>query len=153
MAAWLVPEAGSMSRRGRHLIPTGLPRRGELIAVCVVGILVAHLLFAQLTLVLALVLAATGKAGRWRPWWLLVPAAAGLALTLSVGPGNALAGFAAGPSDILRYLTAGQLAGRLGHPLAAFGGAANWLPRQLSIALMAGAAEAALIGWLDWLHT
>ena len=29
----------------------------------------------------------------------------------------------------------------------------NWLPRQLPLALLAGVAEAALAGWLTWLHT
>jgi len=135
------------------LIPAGLPRRGELIAACVVAILVAHLLLAQLTFVLAVTFAVAAKAGRWRPWWLLAPAAAGLAWTLAAGPENALAGFAAGPASILWHLGGGRLAGQPAHPLAGFGGAGNWLPRQLPVALAAGAAEAALIGWLDWLHT
>jgi hypothetical protein len=151
--AGMAQRAGPVPRRGRHLIPTGLPRRSELVAVCAVAILVAHLLLAQLTLVLALVLAATGKTSRWRPWWLLVPAVAGLAWTLAAGPGNALAGFAAGPASILAYLSRGHLAGHLGHPLAAFAGVQSWLPRQFPVALVTGAAEAALIGWLDWLHT
>jgi hypothetical protein len=151
--AGMAQRAGPVPRRGRHLIPTGLPRRGELVAVCAVAILVAHLLLAQLTLVLALVLAAIGKTSRWRPWWLLVPAVAGLAWTLAAGPGNALAGFAAGPASILAYLSGGHLAGHPGHPLAAFAGVQSWLPRQFPVALVTGAAEAALIGWLDWLHT
>jgi hypothetical protein len=151
--AGMAQRTGPVPRRSRHLIPTGLPRRGELVAVCAVAILVAHLLFAQLTLVLALVLAAIGKTSRWRPWWLLVPAVAGLAWILAAGPGNALAGFAAGPASILAYLSGGHLAGHLGHPLAAFAGVQSWLPRQFPVALVTGAAEAALIGWLDWLHT
>src|SRR6185437_4675325 len=36
---------------------------------------------------------------------------------------------------------------------AGLGGAWTWLPRQLPVALITGAAEAALIGWLYWLHT
>jgi hypothetical protein len=92
-------------------------------------------------------------ASRWRPWWLLAPAVAGLAWTLAAGPQNALAGFAAGPSGILWHLGGGHLAGRIGHPLAGFGGAQSWLPRQFPVALILGAAEAALAGWLDWLHT
>ena len=151
--AGMEPWAGSVPRRARHLIPIGLPRRGELIAACAVAIVVAHLLLAQLTLAVALVLAATGKSTRWRLRWLLVPAAVGLAWILAVGPVNAFAGFAAGPSSILRYLSAGHLAGRIGHPFAAFGGVAGWLPRQFPVALLGGAAEAALIGCLDWLHT
>jgi hypothetical protein len=151
--AGMAPWAESLPRRARHLIPAGLPRRGELIAVCAVAILVAHLLLAQLTLVLVLVLVAIDKTSRWRLWWLLGPAAAGLAWILAAGPGNALAGFAAGPSGIFRYLGEGHLAGHLGHPLTAFRGAQTWLPRQFPVALICGAAEAALIGWLGWLHT
>jgi hypothetical protein len=142
-----------MPRRARHLIPAGLPRRGELIAVCVMAILVAHVLLAQLTLVLALMFAVVSKVSRWRLWWLAAPAAAGLAWTLAAGPGSAVAGFTAGPSAILWHLGGGHLAGRAGQPLAGFGGAGKWLPRQFPLALVAGAAEAALIGWLDWLHT
>lgn len=142
-----------MPRRARHLIPAGLPRRAELIAVCVVALLVAHLLLAQLTLVLALVFAVVSKVSRWRLWWLAAPAAAGLAWTLAAGPGSAVAGFVAGPSAILWHLSGGHLAGRAGQPLAGFDGAQSWLPRQFPLALVCGAAEAALIGWLDWLHT
>ena len=151
--AGTAPWAGPMPRRARHLIPAGLPRRGELIAVCAVAILVAHLLLAQLTLVLALVFVVVSKASRWRLWWLAAPAAAGLAWTLAAGPAHAAAGFTAGPSAILWHLAGGHLAGRAGQPLAGFGGARNWLPRQFPIALVCGAAEAALIGWLAWLHT
>ena len=142
-----------MPRRARYLIPRGLPRRGEVIAACAVAILVAHVLLAQLTFVLAVIFAVVSKTSRWRPWWLLAPAVAGLAWTLVAGPQNALAGFAAGPSGILWHLGGGHLAGRIGHPLAGFGGAQSWLPRQLPVALILGAAEAALAGWLDWLHS
>jgi hypothetical protein len=151
--AGMAPWAGPVPRRARHLIPAGLPRRGELLAVCAVALLVAHLLLAQLTLVLAVTFAVVARASRWRPWWLLAPAAAGLAWTLAVGPENALAGFAAGPATILWHLDGGRLAGQPAHPFAGFGAAGNWLPGQLPVALIAGAAEAALIGWLDWLHT
>ena len=151
--AGTAPWAGPMPRRARHLIPAGVPRRGELIAVCALAILVAHLLLAQLTLVLALVFVVVSKASRWRLWWLAAPAAAGLAWTLAAGPAHAAAGFTAGPSAILWHLGGGHLAGRAGQPLAGFGGARNWLPRQFPIALVGGAAEAALIGWLAWLHT
>jgi hypothetical protein len=142
-----------MPRRARHLIPKGLPRRREVVAVCAVAILVAHLLLAQLTLALALVFAVVSKTTRWRLWWLLAPAAAGLAWTLAAGPGNAIAGFTAGPSGILWHLGGGHLAGRAGQPLAGFGDARSWLPRQFPIALACGAVEAAVIGWLDWLRS
>jgi len=142
-----------MPRRARHLIPLGLPHRREVMAACAAAIVVAHLLVAQLTFGLALAFTVTGSASRWRPWWLIGPAAVGLAWALAVGPAQAAAGFAAGPAHVLDYFGQGQLAQRLGHPLAAFAGAGEWLPRQLPIALVSGAAEAALIGWLSWLQT
>ena len=124
--------------------------------MCGVAILLTHLLLAQLTLALALAFAVTGKAARWRLWWLLTPAAAGLAWMLVIGPDEALAGFTAGPSSILWHLSGGHLAGLAGEaggPFAGFAGAQGWLLRQFPVALIAGAAEAALVGWLTWLHT
>jgi hypothetical protein len=144
---------GSMSRRARHLIPLDLPHRREVMAACAVLLVVAHLLVAQLTLGLAVVFTAIGSASRWRLWWLTGPALAGLAWALAVGPAQAAAGFADGSAHVLDYLGQGQLARRLGHPLEAFAGTGDWLPRQLPIALISGAAEAAVIGWLGWLHT
>lgn len=149
----MVPGTGPAVRRARHLIPAGLPRRGEVVAGGAVAIVVAHLLLAQLTLVLAVGFAVTGKVSRWRLSWLLAPAAAGLAWTLAIGPDKALAGFAAGPAGILWHLGGGHRAGEAGQPFAGLGGIRDWLPRQFPVALLAGAAEAALAGWLDWLHT
>lgn len=149
----MVPRTGPTVRRARHLIPAGLPRRGEVVAGGAVAIVVAHLLLAQLTLVLAVGFAVTGKVSRWRLSWLLAPAAAGLAWTLAIGPDKALAGFAAGPAGILWHLGGGHRAGEAGQPFAGLGGIRGWLPRQFPVALLAGAAEAALAGWLDWLHT
>ena len=68
-----------MPRPGRYLIPGDVPRRGELIAVCVVLAVVAHLLFAQLTLILAAAFVIITRLSRWRPVWLVVPAAVGRA--------------------------------------------------------------------------
>lgn len=152
MPAEVVPGAGPMPRRARHLIPTQLPRRGEVIAACAVLVLLAHLLFAQLTLVLAATFDIVSKASRWRRWWLLIPAAGGLAWTLAVGPRVAGSGFVAGPAQILSYLGGGPL-DRLWQPRGAFAGAGSWLPRQLPLALVAGAAEAAVASWLAWMHT
>jgi hypothetical protein len=149
----MVPEAGPLPRRARQLVPAGFPRRGELIAACAVLILLVHLLLAQLTLVLAVMFAVVGKITRWRRYWLLAPAAAGLAWMLAVGPGEALAGFAAGPSSVLRHLAGGPVAGRVARPLTAFAGIGGWLPRQFPVALPLAAAEAVLAGWLAWLHT
>jgi hypothetical protein len=142
-----------MPRRARHLIPTQLPRRGEVVAAFAVLVLLAHLLFAQLTFVLTVVFAAVSKTSRWRLWWLAVPAAAGLGWTLAIGPRAAAAGLAAGPVQILAYLGGGHPLNRLLHPRGAFAGVGGWLPRQFPLALIAAAAEAALVGWLDWVHT
>jgi hypothetical protein len=117
-------------------------------------VVLAHLLFAQLTIVLATVFYLITRVTRWRLSWLTVPAAAGLAWTVAVGPRAAAAGFTAGPAQIVDYLNAsGHQADHLLHFTDAFSGMGNWLPRQLPLALLAGAAEAALAGWLSWLHT
>jgi hypothetical protein len=143
----------STPRRARHLIPTGLPPRSRLMAACAVLTLLAHLLLAQLTLGLAVALTMTGRVSRWRQWWLIVPAAAGLVWALAIGPAPAGAGFAAGPVHVFDYLGRGDLLERLSRPAGLFAGAGSWLPRQLPVALIAAAAEAALIGWLDRLRT
>ena len=143
-----------MPRRARYLVPRGLPRRDEILAVCVVLAILVHVLFAQLTIILAAVLYLITKVTRWRLSWLLVPAAAGLAWTVAAGPRAAAAGFTAGPARIADYLGAsGHQADHLLHFTAAFTGIGTWLPRQLPLALLAGTAEAALAGWLSWLHT
>ena len=139
---------GSMPERARHPVPASPPRRSRVIGACAVLLVVAHLLLAQVTLVLALAFLLTGRVTRWRLGWLLVPAAAGLIWALALGPGRAAAGFAAGPAHVLDYLGRDRLAAGLRHPSGPFAGAGSWLPRQLPIALIAAAAEAALIGWL-----
>jgi hypothetical protein len=141
-------------RRARYLIPLDTPRRGEIVAVLAVALLLAHLLLAQLTIVLAVVLAAVGGVSRWRPQWLAVPAGAGLIWVLAIGPAAAWAGFTAGPRQVMAYL--GGIAGhpgRLLHLSTAFAGLGQWLPRQLPLALILAAAEAAVVAWLSWLHT
>jgi hypothetical protein len=143
-----VSGSGRAVRRARYLIPTQFPRRGELVAACAVLLLVAHLLLAQLTFLLALVFIAVSKSTRWRLTWLAVPAAAGIIWTLAIGPRAAGAGFAAGPAQILGYVGAHGLL----HPHGAFAGAGSWLWRQAPLGLVLASAEAALVGWLDWLH-
>jgi hypothetical protein len=150
----MAPQAEpAVPRRGRRLVPAGLPRRGELIAACAVGCVLVHLLFAQLTLVLVVVFTLVGRTTRWRLWWLLWPALAGALWTLAAGPDQALAGFAAGPASLLRHLGAGGAAAHSGHPLDALAGIGGWLPRQFPLSLPLAAAEAAVLGWLAWLRT
>ncbi len=145
---------GSMPRRARQPIPTSpVMRRRRVMAGCAVLLLLGHLLLAQLTLGLAVAFTVTGRVSRWRLWWLTGPAAAGLIWALAIGPGPAAAGFAAGPAHILGYLGRRDLPGGLSRPSGPFAGAGSWLPGQLPIALIAAAAEAALIGWLGWRRT
>src|SRR5277367_6378532 len=117
-----------MPRRARDLISTGAPHRVQVMAGCAVLILLAHLLLAQLTLGLAVGFTVTGRLSRWRLWWLTVPAAAGFAWALAIGPGLAWAGFAAGPAHVFEYLSGGDLLGRLSRPPGLFAGAGSWLP-------------------------
>ena len=154
MSARVATQAEQMPRRARYLVPKGLPRRGEFLAACVVVAVLAHVLFAQLTIVLAVVFALTTRATRWRLSWLLVPVVIGVAWTLAVGPRTAAAGFGAGPAKVAAYLGAsGYQLDHVLHFTGAFAGIGSWLPRQLPLAIVAGAAEAAIIGWLSWLHT
>jgi hypothetical protein len=154
MSARVATPAEQMPRRARYLVPKGLPRRGEILAACVVVAVVGHVLFAQLTLVLAAVFALTTRATRWRLSWLLVPVVIGAAWTLAVGLRAAAAGFTDGPAKVVGYLGAsGHQFDHVLHFTGAFTGAGAWLPRQLPLAILAGAAEAAIIGWLAWLHT
>jgi len=64
--AEVVTEAEQMPRRARYLVPRGLPRRDEVLAVCVVAVVLVHLLFAQLTIVIATVLYLITRVTRWR---------------------------------------------------------------------------------------
>jgi hypothetical protein len=154
MSARVATQAEQMPRRARYLVPKGLPRRGEFLAACVVVAVLAHVLFAQLTIVLAVVFALTTRATRWRLSWLMVPVVTGVAWTLAAGPRAAAAGFAAGPAKVAAYLGAsGHQLDHVLHFTGAFTGSGSWLPRQLPLAIVTGAAEAAIIGWLSWLHT
>ncbi|HET9972742.1 MAG TPA: hypothetical protein VFQ68_31215 [Streptosporangiaceae bacterium] len=142
-----------MPRRARYLVPRGFPRRDEILAVCMVLAIGAHLLFAQLTFVVAVLFHLTTKVTRWRLTWLAIPVAAGLAWA-AAGPRAAVAGYTAGAARVVGYLgDSGHQAEHLVHFTAAFAGLGTWLPRQLPLALLAGTAEAALAGWLSWLHT
>ncbi len=123
-----------------------LPTKADEFTACLglAGVL-AHLLLAPLTLLLAIALHLAGRLMHWRPAWLAVPAAAGLAWSLALGPRAAFAGFTAGPHQVLGYLAAapahpGHLA-RLGR---AFAGISRWLPRQAPVALLAAPAETVL---------
>lgn len=141
--------AGRLPREAR--LPAGPdgPRRAELAAALGVLGLLIHLLLAQATLILTVLALLTSRVARWRPLWLAVPAAAGLAWTAQIGLGRAVAGLLAGPRLILDDLTgaAGHPA-RLGRVPGVLSGAGHWLPEQVPVALVVAAGEAAVISWL-----
>lgn len=125
-------------------------RPGELAAGLGVLAVLVHLLLAQATLILAATALLTSRISRWRPLWLAVPAAVGLAWTAQIGVGPAVAGFLAGPRQLLACLSgAAGHPGRLARLGTAFAGAGHWLPRQLPLALLLAAGEAAALGWLN----
>ncbi len=153
MPASAATAAERAPRRARQLIPRDTPRRGEIVAAFGVAALAVHVLFAQLTMVLAAALYAVGKITRWRALWLMVPGGAGLIWLLATGPAAAVAGLTAGPRQVAAYLggISGE-PGRLLHLGAAFAGLGHWLPRQLPLALILATAEVAVARWLSWLH-
>jgi hypothetical protein len=140
--------APSPGRARPPRLPRPPARTRQLTAALAVAVLLVHLLFAQVTLVLAISLCVIGGLSRWRPSWLAGPAGAGIAWIAATGAGPAAAGFAAGPRQVAAFLAgvAGH-PGRLGHAAVAFAGAGHWLPRQFPVALAAAAAEAAVAGY------
>jgi hypothetical protein len=138
-------------RRARYLVPLGLPRRSEVLAVLAVATLAAGALFAPLTLLLTLTFHAVSRISRWRPVWLMVPACCGAVWLLAIGPAAAVAASAVGMSSVVvllsRLITGPAALGRL--PAAQ----AHQLAGQLPVALILAAGLAALAWWLRWLHT
>jgi hypothetical protein len=149
-----VVAAPQRARRARYLIPLGTPRRRELLAALAVLGVLGGLLFAPVTLALAVAFHVIGKVTRWRPAWLAVPAACGVVWVLAIGPAAALAGFLAAPRAVTALLTGVATApARLAHLGAASTGSVRWFPGQFPIALILAAGMAAVAWWLDWLHT
>src|SRR5215831_18267517 len=93
----IVPRAPQRPpRRARYLVPLGTPRRGEVLAAVAAAGVVAGVLFAPLTLILAAAFHAVSKISRWRPLWLWAAAACGIVWVLAVGPGQTIASFGHG---------------------------------------------------------
>jgi hypothetical protein len=137
-------------RGSRYLVPRDSPRYGELAAVLAVSALLAHLLLAQLTLLLTAAMFGIAWASRWRPQWLAVPAGAGLVWTLAIGLARACRGLAAGPRQVIGYLAGiGGHPGHLLHPQDTFAGLSHWLPQQFPLALILAAAETLGLCWLQ----
>src|SRR5215472_12484536 len=154
MPAAVVAAPQRAPRRARYLIPLGTPRRREMLAALAVLGVLGGLLFAPVTLGLAVAFHVIGKITRWRPVWLAVPAACGVVWVLAIGPAAALAGFLAAPRAVVALL-GGVVTdpARLTHPDTASTGSVSWFPGQFPIALILAAGIAAVAWWLDWLHT
>ena len=104
--------------------------------------LLTHALLGQLTLVLAVVMYVIDRVSRWRPQWLAVPVGLGVIWSLAIGPARAVAGFTAGPRQVLAYLGGiGRYPGHLIRPLGAYSGLGHWLPEQFPLALILASAE------------
>ena len=147
MPAAVVAAPQRAPRRARYLIPLGTPRRRELLAALAVLGVLGGLLFAPVTLGLAIACYAIGKITRWRPVWLVVPAACGVVWVLAIGPAAALAGFLAAPRAVVALLTGVATdPARLAHLGTASTGSVRWFPGQFPIALILAAGVAA-VAW------
>ena len=139
----LADTAGSVDPAGH--------RRADLAAGLGAAAIVGQILFAQVTLLAAVILVAVGRVSRWRPRWLAVSALASLIWLVAAGPARAAAAYADGSRRLAAYiLESAAHPGRLAHPAVALAGAATWLPRELPVALLAACAEAWLVLWLGW---
>ena len=119
-------------------------------AVAALVLLLAHLLLAQLALLLTVAMYAIDRVTRWRPEWLAVPAGAGLVWALALGPSRAVSDLTAGPRQVLGYL--GGIGGHPGHLLHlsdAYADLAHWLPGQFPLALILASAETLALCWLQ----
>jgi hypothetical protein len=149
MPSYMTRAADRNSWRFRNLAPSEMTQHGDLRAALAVLVLLAELAFAQVTLVLTTWLLLAGRLTRWRPHWLAVPAAAGLAWVLAVGAKPAAAGFVATGDQILRLLARhGTLPERFERLRVALADWRTWLPRQIPVALIAAAAQAAVAAQL-----
>ncbi|HEY3905516.1 MAG TPA: hypothetical protein VGM14_16530 [Streptosporangiaceae bacterium] len=108
--------------------------------------MLAQLAFAQFTLLLTICYLLIDRLSRWRPPWLVLPTAIGVAWLLAWGPGRSVAGYLAGGSHLVGNLVEpGPLLTKLGNLRGALTGWRQWLPRQLPVALIVAAAEAAML--------
>jgi hypothetical protein len=119
-------------------------------AVLALVLLLAHLLLAQLALLLTAAMYAIDRVSRWRPEWLAAPAGIGLVWALAIGPSRAVSDFTAGPRHVLGYLGGiGGHPGRLAHLSDAYAGLGHWLPEQFPLALILASAETFGLCWLQ----
>ncbi len=146
MPPYVTDSVEQLSLSSRRFAPRSAGPRRDLAAGLAVVLLLAQLAFAQFTLALAICFLLISRLSRWRPHWLLLPAAAGLGWLLSAGPAHSLDGFLAAGRHLFWLLAErGTLPARLGRLRGAFTGWQHWLPSQLPVAVITGAVEAALL--------
>ncbi len=135
---------GLAGRPPHRLSGTRPLSRGELVAALATAAVAGQLLFAQLTLAIAVCLVIVGRISKWRLHWLVLPAAAGMSWALVVGPRAAWHGLSAWPRLLASHPAA------LSHPALVLSGLARWLPPQFPLALLPAAVEAAVVLWPRW---
>jgi hypothetical protein len=128
--------------RSRLPDPALHSRRGEIAAAAATAAVAGQVLLAPVTLALAVAFAAAGRATRWRPRWLALPALTGLALSAS-SPRTALDGFLAPGRALIDDLAVGTAPSRIAHQALT----AATAPGQLPLALLASTAEAGILLW------
>jgi hypothetical protein len=147
MPPYVTSSAQRISWRFRQLASGDLTPRSDLTAGLAVIAVIGQLLVAPLTLGLAVILLAIGGISRWRPLWLVLPAAAGLGWLLVIGVRTGLTGYLAGGTQLLGHLAGpGPLPVKLRQLPWVI---ADWrlsLSRQFPVALIAATLEAALAG-------
>jgi hypothetical protein len=146
MPPYMTSSADRITWRFRHLA-SGVTPRSDLTAGLAVVAVIGQLLVAPLTLGLVVILLAIGRISRWRPLWLMLPASVGLGWLLVIGLRAGLTGYLAGGAHVLGQLAGpGPLAVKLRQLPGVIANWRLWLPRQLPLALVAAALEAALVG-------
>ncbi len=123
-----------------RILATGVTdraHRGELTAWCAAVVVVAQILLAPGVLLAALALLVVGWLTRWRLSWLIVPAFAGGWLLARSGAGIGGLGLRVAAAELAVARHPALLTGP-----GALRAAAAWLRPELSVALLAGTAEA-----------
>jgi len=137
----LESRANPVSRRAGA--PHGRLAAGATAAVCVIQLAVA-----PLTLALTAVFVVISRYSRWRPLWLMTPAAAGFAWSAAAGVGRATSDYLAITRRLIGFFAEpGSLPAHQFRFGAAVADLQHGLPGQLPLALIIAAAEASVVGW------
>jgi len=135
------------SRANRVSRGAGAPH-GRLAAGATAAVCVIQLAVAPLTLALTAVFVVISRYGRWRPTWLMLPAAAGFAWSAAAGAGPATNDYLAIARRLIGFFTEpGSLPRHLFSFEAVVAGLQHRLPGQLPLALIIAAAEASVVAW------